>query len=112
MSIRIDAMYKAARDAATKVTCRRCAGSGDWAPGRTCFACNGSGKQRVDTKESVRLHKLAHVTEVREMLVEAEVRVVLQTSKPRWQQNAKADAQKLAAQLETLQAELAAMEAA
>ncbi len=28
--------------------CDKCAGSGEWRPGRPCFACNGTGKVKVD----------------------------------------------------------------
>lgn len=27
--------------------CVKCAGTGEWRPGRPCFACNGTGKERV-----------------------------------------------------------------
>jgi hypothetical protein len=29
--------------------CDKCAGSGEWRPGRPCFACNGTGKVKADT---------------------------------------------------------------
>lgn len=33
--------------------CTKCAGSGEWRPGRPCFACAGTGKEAVATEVSV-----------------------------------------------------------
>ena len=33
--------------------CVKCAGTGEWRPGRPCFACDGTGKERVATIAAV-----------------------------------------------------------
>lgn len=86
--------------------CSRCNGTGDWAPGRVCFQCNGRGEVYTDTPEAAYNRKLAHVEEVRGIIIDLTARVAT----VRW---GKAQLQKdldtRKAQLVQLEAELASM---
>lgn len=91
--------------------CTRCAGTGDWAPGRVCFRCNGAGRVERDTLATQIRDKRAHVVEVRGII--AAERDALATPRRvlgRAQREARL-AQRVA-QLAQLEAELTALETA
>lgn len=51
------------------VDCARCRGTGDWRPGRICYACGGEGRKKVLTQDEKSAARAAHLAELRESLV-------------------------------------------
>jgi len=92
----------------TLVECDRCRGTGNWDPNsyRVCYKCGGHGELLLDTPESAYNRKLAHIEEVKGIIVDDTRR--LKTA--RW---GKSQIQKhiddRKAQLVQLEAELASM---
>lgn len=88
-------------------TCSRCRGTGNWAPGRVCFQCNGAGYLATDTKEAARNRKAAHVDEVKDIIAKNEA-LLLKARFGKSQIQKEIDNRK--AQLIQLEAELSSME--
>lgn len=89
-------------------TCSRCQGTGWWQFGRTCFKCGGAGRHVVFTLAMKIRDKRAHVEEVRG-IISAGI-TALATARFGRAQLEKRLADRTA-QLATLEAELAALEA-
>jgi Ribonuclease G/E len=89
--------------------CRRCRGTGNWDTSgyKVCYSCGGTGTVLKGNAESARLLKLAHVVEVREIIVELEARLAGVVRFGRKQ--LEADLAERRAQLPVLEAELAVL---
>lgn len=107
----LERMFAIGSPARTKAfkTCSRCQGTGWWQLGRRCFKCGGAGKaERVTLATQIR-DKLRHVAEVRGLVTDYTARLA---SGPRWARSQiEGHLAQRTAQLTTLEAELAALEA-
>ena len=69
-------MSNTTKTAKTYTECSRCQGHGDWAPGRVCYKCGGSGQILNWTKAMVIEAKKAHIAEVRETIARNEAAIL------------------------------------